>query len=438
MSRTVSARRLVFAAGMCFFAAAPAQAQLIPTKPFRGIFRTTSDPAQSRTQIDFLTFLAGGYEQTTVSAGGGVIRNTGDSTFGYLMFRGRAAHQGRRFAFGADGGATTVYHDAEVNRSPFSFSGTAHAEGSVGRRGTFAVRQTIYVSPYFGYSPIETNSNGSDEPVENTPDASDPHIDERATRLTTKGYSTYASAAHQVGRTGLLFTSYNLGYTDYASSAPDVLFQSPRAGYRRRLWRFASFVASYGIQSTEYRDSGFSALVSQDVALGVAYDRPLAAHRRTAFGFSTGTSFLRKANGPGAYFNGTAHVTQRIGRTWLTSLSYRRGQQVLAGFTVPFFTFADSTSVYMSGRIFRELGLTARGSYTHGRYTIGEFKNSFDTLAASARLQAPIFHVLGMYLEGYYTDYEFQQRLGLIRGAPASLHRVGTRLGLTVLVPVLR
>jgi hypothetical protein len=440
VSRAAIAARLVCAGAVWLGAASPADAQLIRTKPFSGIFRTTNDPAQSRTQVDFLTFVGGGHERTTLSSEDGLLSPADDTTFGNLVFRGRVAHQGRRRTFGADAGATTSYYSGAHDLSPFLLSAAVHVEGNVGRRSTFALRQGVYYSPYFVFSPIESNpTDGTVGPIADVTDAAvDPRVDLRAARLSTKGYSTFASAGHEVGRSGSLFVSYRLNYTDPAPGAYDVLFQTPRAGYRRRMWRFARFVASYGLQVSDYRNSGFRPLVSHDLALDLTYDRPLSTWRRTAFGFSTGTSFPRSGELHAVYLKGSAHVSRRIRRTWVTAVEYRRGQQVLEGFAAPFFTFSDSATFSVSGRLFRALELSSRGSYTHGRYSISALTNAFNTVAATARAQVPIIWALTAYVEEYYTDYEFQRRLGLLQGIPRSLDRLGTRAGLTVTVPVLR
>ena len=241
---------LAGAAALCAVTASPVSAQVIRTRPFPGLFGN-GDPAKSVTQVDFISFLAGGYESTTASVDALPRGSVADqSGYGNLVFRGRVAHQGRRTTFGANGGATTSYYTGLSGLSPLSLSGGANFSGSVGRRGTFAIRQSIFYSPYF-----VLGSAAPDQPIDEpdpTPDAVepgvDPRLDLRTARVSTKGYTTYASAGRQVGRDGTFFASYWLNYVDSAPGLYDLLAQMPRAGYRHRVGRFGSLVASYGLQ----------------------------------------------------------------------------------------------------------------------------------------------------------------------------------------------
>jgi hypothetical protein len=229
-----------------------------------------------------------------------------------------------------------------------------------------------------------------------------------------------------------------LNYTDYAASGFDLLAHAPRAGYRRRITRFGSFVASYGLQTYEYRNTGFERLASHNVSLGIAYDRPLSAWRRTTVGFNVGTALVDTGLLTRWHVNGTARLHRRFGRTWIGGVTYLRGQQVLEGFAVPFFAFSDTVSGTFSGRLVRDLALSGRLSYSHSRYSLDILSNTFDTIYASTRLQVPVMWALSAYVEGYYSEHDFQRRLGLLEGIPASLERVGMRAGLTVSVPVYR
>lgn len=434
---------LAGAAAFCLAAATPASAQVIRTRPIAGLFGG-GDPSKSVTQVDFLSFIAGGYETATSSLGDARPATTGaDSSYGNLVFRGRVAHQGRRTNFGADAGATTSYYTGASGLSPLSLSAGTNFGGLIGRRGTFALRQSMFYSPYYVLRAVASEgldaADGAAEPIEPEADPSvDPRIDQRTARLSTKGYSSFARVGQQVGRSGSLFASYSLNYTDFGTGAFDVLAQSPRAGYRHRVGRFASLVASYGVQTYEYRNSPYARLVSQNVALSVGYDRPLSAWRRTTVGFNVSTAVLRDRNILRAHLNGNARLHRRFGRTWVAGLSYTRGQQVLEGFAAPFFTFSDTALASFSGRVGRDIALSGRVSYSHSRYSLDTFRNVFDTTAASMRLQVPVMWALAAYVEGYYAQHDFQRRLGLLEGVPSSLERLGTRAGVTVNVPVFR
>jgi hypothetical protein len=438
-------RFLVRSAGVAAVWAAcalPADAQVIRTRPFPGIFGS-GDPAKSVTQVDFLSFIAGGAEKTSFSFNDNRPGSDVDDHYGFgsVVFRGRVAHQGRRNNFIGDARTTTAYYAGRTGMSPFNFSGSVRFNGAWARHGTFALRQSMFYSPYYvvtGVTATEPDDAAAAPEPEVVDTTVDPRIDYRATRLSTKGYNTAASVGHQVGEGGFLFASYWLNYIDYAPGVYDLLSQAPRAGYRQRLGRWTSFTAAYGMQLYEYRNSPFKRLTSHDVNLGVRYDRPLSAFRRTTIGFGASTAFIGEGTLTRTYINGNAHLAHRFGRTWLTRIAYYRGQQVLEGFEEPFFTFADVASVTVGGKVGRDVGLSGRAYYSHNRYTIDTFRNDFDIVSGSARVTVPVMWALDAYAEGFYSRHDFQRRLGLLVGVPTSLDRIGLRAGLTVSVPVLR
>lgn len=430
-------------------AAGSASAQVISTRPFPGLFGS-GDPAKSVTQVDFLSFIAAGHESSTASLAEGALGSSTSSTsFGNLVFRGRLAHQGRRTVMGANAGATTSYYGAASERSPFSFSAGAHVSGAVGRRGSFALRQNVFYSPYYVYGmpAVDPADVSETEPVttpaatDTAPDSDpsvDPRVDQRVARLSTKGYFSSASTTHRVGRDGAIFAAYNFGYVDYAPGVFDLTTQAPRAGYRQRLSRFGSFIASYGLNMYEYRNSGYPWLTSHNVAVGVGYNRPLSAWRRTVVGFNVSTALIGDGTFTRVHVNGNARLYRRFGRTWLGGITYQRGQQVLEGFAVPFFTFSNALGGTFAGRIVRDITLSGRVSYSHNTYTVDRLENEFNTVYASTRVQVPVMWALAFYLEGYYADHDFRRRLGLLQGIPSQVERIGSRVGLTVSVPVFR
>lgn len=425
-------------AAICAVIAAPASAQVIRTRPFPGIFGS-GDPAKSVTQVDFISFIAGGFESVTASLDQGNFgSSSADNTFGNLAFRGRVAHQGRRTVFGGQAAASTSYF-SETALAPFTYSAGASFSGAFGRHSTFSLRQNLYYSPYYVLGSLTPATvDGSDPTPETIEDGVDPRIDQRASRLSTRGYASFASVGTQAGRDGTLFAAYTFSYTDYAPGVYDLMIHAPRGGYRHRLSRFSYLNASYGITTYEYRASGYSRFTSQDVSAGVGYDRPLSAWRRTTVGFNMSTAIVDDGGFTRFYLNGNARIYRRFGRTWLAGVNYLRGQQVYEGFAAPFFTFTDAVSGTFSGRLARDISLSGRASYSHNRYTVDQIRNEFDTLAGSVRVQVPVMWALSFYVEGYFAEHDFEGRVGLLERVPTSLDRFGTRAGLTVSVPVLR
>jgi hypothetical protein len=431
----VAGAALVWAA-----AAAPVSAQVIRTRPFAGLFGS-GDPAKSVTQVDFLSFISGGHESATSSLADGALGSSSTATaFGNLAFSGRVAHQGRRTSFGMNARATTAYHRGTSEMSPFNFSAGANFTGSVGRHGSFALRQTAFYSPFYVFRAIDADpADGTGVDVEDDGEESvDPRLDQRVARLSTKGYTSFGSYGQRAGRDGSLFSSYRFTYIDSAPGVFDLMVHAPRAGYRHRIGRFGSLNASYGLQTYEYVDSPYGRLTSHDIGLGIGYDRPLSVWRRTTVGFNVSTALVDTGRLTQVQLNGAARIHRRFGRTWVVGVDYFRGQQVLEGFAVPFFAFSDTVRGTFTGRVVRAITWSGRVSYSHNRYSIDELRNVFSTTAASTRVRVPLMWALAFYVEGYYTEHDFQRRLGLLQGIPLALERIGTRAGLTVSVPVYR
>lgn len=430
---------LVGAAATCALTAAPVRAQVINTRPFPGLFGS-GDPAKSVTQVDFMSFIAGGHETTTAAIDDGRLGSaTTGNTFANLTFAGRVAHQGRHTNFGADASATTAYYTGLTGLTPFTLSTGATFNGTFGRHSSFALRQSVYYSPYYVLrSALPDTTDGTDPLPERPEQSVDPRIDQRATRLSTTGYDSFASVARQTGKNGSLFAAYTFSFIDFAPGVYDFMSHAPRAGYRHRVSRFTSFNASYGLRLFEYRASTYAQLRSHDVSVGIGYDRPLSAWRRTTVSFNVSTAVVNDTSLTRFYLNGYARLNRRFGRTWVSGISYLRGQQVLDGFTAPFFSYYDSVSGSFSGLLGRGIGLSGYVAYSHSHYTLDALNNVYDTVDASARLQVPVMWALAAYVEGYYTENDFRSRLGLLDRVPTSLNRVGTRIGLTASVPVLR
>jgi hypothetical protein len=422
-------------------AAAPAHAQVIRTRPFPGLFGS-GDPEKSVTQVDFLSFLSGGHETSTSSLADGALgSSTTDNTFGNLVFRGRMAHQGRRSVFSTDGRATTSYYDRRGGMSPFNFSGGARFTTAVGRHGTLGLRQTAFYSPFYVFSAVEAEPEAEIDPApaaDDDSDSVDPRLDQRAARLSTKGYTTNGAYSFGVGRSGTFFSSYRFSYIDSAPGVFDLMANAPNVGYRPRVSRFGRLTASYGFRSYKYVNSPYDQLLSHDIVFGYGYDRPLSAWRRTTAGFNVSTAVVDGGGFTRAHLNATARLHRRFGRTWVLGLNYARGQQVLDGFTAPFFAFSDAVRGSFTGRVVRDITWSGRLTYSHSHYTLDALESSFDTTSASTRVQVPVMWALALYVEGFYNQHDFQRRLGLLEGIPTSLERTGVRAGLTVNVPVYR
>lgn len=437
--------RLLVAAIVLLGSVAPVDAQLIRTRPFRGIFRTTQDPAASKDSVDVSVFLLGGHDEASFELGDVDLPRDdrlSTATFGTLFLSGSYAHKGDSNTFSARASSATRYYpDALRALSPMNFNGGVRFAGRVGRRGTVNLGQTFGYSPYYSFSlsPAFLAEIEPDEELAPTlTPVFDPETDLRATRRATYAYGSAASYAQRVGRRSHLQFRYNFNYTDAVEGAYDLMAHGAGVRYSHSIGRYANVYGGYGARRAAYVDSPFGEVVAHDVDGGIGYARTLPFSRRTRIAFSIGSGLATQEQSTRVFVTANASVLHRFTRTWSAWLAYNRGNDVLQGFAAPFLTFTDSIAVAVSGRVAGPVSLSASGAYTHGTFSVQSARNVVDSGVGSVRLNVPVIWFLNLYVEGYYAEYRFRQRLGLLPDVPAAVDRFGTRAGLSFWLPVLR
>jgi hypothetical protein len=414
-----------------------ASAQLIEGRPFRALFRTVSNPADSRHQVTVLAFLSAGRDEidlTVADSENLVDPRLRSGTFGSLSLATRYAHQGRRSEFNADGGLVTRYYSRYGLSMMNTFGGVNWSTG-VRERGRFTFGQRLAHSPFHTFGQPLSDLDGAEEPFE-------PPTDQRAFRLETTSYDTQLRFDYQVGRRSHVGLDYGLRYVDVAprtslEDARDMIAHRPRIRYRREVGRYASLNLGYGLRRAEYRGSGFDPVTAHDVNFGVGYSRPLSFSRRTRVGFSTGSTVTSQET-VNFHVTGSAFLRHAFTRTWNGVLAYHRGMDVREGFSAPFFFFSDSISGTVRGRIAGPVMMQASTFYTHGRFSVDTLENRSDSVSANVALHVPVTTMISASVQGYYADQTFQRRLGLLTGVPLETNTYGVRVGLSLWVPVVR
>lgn len=444
MNRILFGRRAVFrlalAVALAWHAgAADGSAQLIEGRPFRALFRTVANPADSRHQIDLFAFLSAGRDEIGASLGDSenlLDPRLRTATYGGLTLRTRYAHQGRRSTFGIDGGLTSRYYSSLATVSLMNAFGGIHWSTGVGSRGRLTLGQRVTYSPYqsYGVRPVEI-PDAPDEPFE-------PPTDQRVLRLETYGYDTRFGYEHQLGRHSYLVLDYDFHYVDITPRTPgdvasDLISHRPGIRFRRELGRYASFNLGYGLLRAEYTGADQDAVMAQDVAAGIGYSRPLSFSRRTRVGFSAGSTIVAE-DSTRVHLIGSAFLSHALSRTWNAVLAYHRGMDVREGYTAPFFFFSDAITGSLGGRLAGPVTVHGRASFANGRFALDSLQNRSDSFLAFVALQVPITTMVGALVQGHYNDYAFQRRLGLLSGVPLETSSYGVRVGLNLWLPVLR
>jgi hypothetical protein len=422
--------------------ASTATAQVIDTRPFRSIFKTTQDPAMSRDRLDFSAFLSGGHDQGETSfgvLGAEPDAVAADATYGHLYMHGVYAHDGRKHDFNATGSASTRYYNAAAGGlSPMWVASSARLSGELGRRGQYSLSQGFSYSPYYVYSlsPGFLSELSADSP-DTMPPGFDPDTDLRSTRRATYRYDSLGSYTHRIGRYTRASVNYTFNYTDTEAPAFDMLAHRARARVTHELGRYWTVYGGYGVRLSTYRNSPFDSVIVHDLDAGFGYSRALPFSARTRVSFTMSSALIADQSTRWR-LNGSAFISHLFSRNWMASGYYRRDNDVLYGFAAPFVTFSDSIGGFVAGKVPGPVYISGGVTYSRGSYSVLTVDNVSDSTWAVARVNVPIMWMLSAYSEGYYSHYEFERRVGLLPGVPTASDRVGIRFGVMVFVPVVR
>jgi hypothetical protein len=432
---------LSLAIAMSLFCTATAQAQLIPGRPFRPLFRTASDPALNRDRIDVMAFASAGHDEVGRRIGDVSTRpQLSTSNFGSLYATGLYAHQGRRSRFSISGAATTRYYSVLQTLTPMNVSGAVRGSFPVGRRTNLAFSQRASYSPYYTFEPLTAAASSSDlesrdaepQPIAE-PDAATDH---RTSSRTTYGYDTQALLESQVGRHSRFELSYSFHHVDTTGEASDFASHQPSVIYTHGLGRNLSLNVGYTLTRYEYLDTA-ARVLSHDIHGGLSFARQVFSRQTSVFAV-TRTSIVNDGVSNRFYLGGTAGLSHRFTREWFGVASYTRGADVLEGFAAPFFTFSDAVSGRFTGRVVGPLRVAASGSFSRGSFSVQTLENSYQSRGATVRLWVPVTSMLAAYVDAYDFWYNFRRRVGLLESMPARSTTYGVRAGLTFWLPVLR
>ena len=109
-----------------------------------------------------------------------------------------------------------------------------------------------------------------------------------------------------------------------------------------------------------------------NIDIGIDYAKALSVSRRTHFSFTTGSALFYVNQGitnvSDRQLNfallGTANLTHEMGRTWTSSIAYRRSLDFHEGFADPF--LAQSVSADLRGLLSRRLSFASGAWYSSG------------------------------------------------------------------------
>ena len=231
----------------------------------------------------------------------------------------------------------------------------------------------------------------------------------------------------------------------YSQSVDNLITHRAAVGWKLRLGRYASLVV--GTASRFGRTSGAAPPTrTQDIDLGIDYNRPLSFSRNTTLTFTTGMAVItRKGTSSdalelGRRFRviGTVTATRTFGRHWQARLGYDRNLQFVDAFPDPF--YANGVIGQVIGQIGRRTSLRLQADYANGKAVEAEavtLDKSFRGGRAQARLNYAVSRLWQLYAEYHYTENHLSA--GALQSLPPGLvprkFGRGVRVGLALWAP---
>ena len=149
-----------------------------------------------------------------------------------------------------------------------------------------------------------------------------------------------------------------------------------------RLTRHTSFHAGYGYQFGG--DAATAPARMHNIDVGLGYGGLITASGRTLLALSSGSVVVESITGPVFNLAADAALTRLIGRTGSVRAGYRRGAQLLEGFSEP--VMFDAVTAALGGSFWRRVSATATGGYSRGSQAAGA-ASTYEAMQAAATLR---------------------------------------------------
>jgi hypothetical protein len=309
----------------------------------------------------------------------------------------------------------------------------------------FGRRFSMYASPFATYSPryamqlfpVPLPVDPAAEPsVGDSAAAAAPDLDSAIVKRESFRYG---------GNVGLSLSATNhtsvnvaYGYTKTTSSgvrSADFEVQTAGVSLGHKLTRYASLRVGYSLHEGTYEGSGQPVTRTQNVDVGVDYQKALSLSRRTFLRFNTGSVIASdQAGRRRIQAVGFASLVHQMGRTWTAQAQYRREVRYIEGFVRP--VFGDSAGSSVSGLLSRRVDVAVNAAYFTGTEGLTRGSARLDSYWASARLRRALTRTLATYVEYLFYHYGFDEAAVRPAGLPRTFNRNGARVGLSLWLPL--
>jgi hypothetical protein len=170
------------------------------------------------------------------------------------------------------------------------------------------------------------------------------------------------------------------------------------------------------------------AIGTHNIDLGLTYDRPISASRRTVLAFGSGTSISGSQNNRSSMLVLDASVARSLGRAWFATVAYHRGLTFLEGFGGP--VYADALQ-FRVGPVTDRISLTMSGGLADGQQGFSASGRNYLTFTTASELRIALSRQLWLTTQYGNQFYRFNPT----NPAPFNLHnelgRQSLRIGLS-------
>lgn len=411
-----------------------------------------SRPARGRQTLTASAAVYGGYDG---------IDNRDQGAFNGLFFQqlGRNAgaqlgltygRQWRRSHLTVRGSSQHGYYPELSKQNLNAYGGHVAFDTEVGRRWQLFSGVTARYAPAFtlAFGPaVHLGPENFSEALRVEPVDFGLAIAPQASRF----YAAGGSAVRSLGPRTSLRLSAGTALNDFVDPPAavnrwaDMYFWSVGGSVHHSLGRGLTARAGYGYGQARLAYAPDGRIAStHTIDIGVDYGRALSLSRRTYVSFKTGSGFANRQFGddtlrPNAavqgFFLARASVVHRMGRTWRASLSYSRDLVYLDGLLDP--TLATWVSATAGGTLGRRAGLWFTGSYSNGRVGMIPM-NGYNLLAASAGVRVGLTRRAAMFSQVLVNSHDFGTEMPLPPGFARQFDRYSARIGVSLLMPVIR
>jgi hypothetical protein len=314
----------------------------------------------------------------------------------------------------------------------------AHHEIGATFSGHLGRRLTVRGSPYANYSPFyrmqlfprldsQIDSAGFDR-------IAAPVLDLDFTIVRRKSFRYGGNGGINLALSNLSTVGLHYGYARAAfdDGGDNLEVHASGVNFSHRLSQNMSFKTGYTRQVGNYRVP--DRYLTQNINLGVDYNKPLSRSRRTFLRFSSGSAIVEDHSGRRMALLGSGSLTHLMGRTWLAQTDYRRSVGYVEGFDRP--TFSDSATMSLEGLVSRRVELSMTAYYSTGTVGLSHGSPPYNSYSASGRARAALSRKLATYIEYVFYQYRFGADANRPAGMPERLRRHGVRAGLSLFIPV--